>query len=173
MYCYVLSGRRFCLRETCENSAHWQGEWSIFTFFWCQRQRLWCYHYHILPHINDNMAQAHFTTEMCSVLPWASAAIKGFASRCHTKPNYALHETFLVLLTAPSLQATRCFMLLQCFWNVWRCYNMSISEKHVGSHFSLQTSHTSRENVAAFIPEHSGYRFVLFFNFLFVVVLFK
>lgn len=86
-----------------------KGNGPFFTFFWCQRQRLWCYHYHILPHINDNMAQALFTTELCSVLSWASAAIKGFASRCHTKPNYALHELFI--LTAPSLPATRCFML--------------------------------------------------------------
>lgn len=54
----------------------------------------------------------------------ASVAINGFASRCHTKPNYALHETFLVLLTTPDLQATQCFMLLQCFWNVCKRYKI-------------------------------------------------
>lgn len=112
-----------------------------------------------------------FSPQRCA----ASAAIKGFASRCHTKPNYALHETFLVLLTAPDLQATRCFMLLQCFWNVCKRYKMSISEKHVGSHFSIQTSHTSRENVAVHHCFHTWAQWVpfVFFNFIFVVVLFK
>lgn len=69
---------------------------------------------HILPHINDNMAQAQ--AQRCA----ASAAIKGFATRWHTKPNYALHETFLVLLTAPDLQATRC-NVFGMYANVIKC----------------------------------------------------